>query len=328
MLTSSYVLQGVVTILTGGRMELQDAISGFLIAKKQERVSAHTRHLYGYVLQNLTGHVGCQKLIGEITPQHIREHLVKLEETKTHKGRAPSPATIDIHYRNLKTFFIWLTNEQMLTANPMKAVKRGKGEKRLPCVLTESQVTRLLDNVRKDHDRNAFRDYCIVAFFLATGVRLEELTNLKLEDVNLDGGYVKVFGKGRKERMVPILDPNLISDLWRYLHRFRKARFEQERKFFLNQYGVGLEREGVKNMVRRALFDYLGDEVSKHGTHLLRHTFATMYIRYRCGDLERLRLIMGWTDIKMALVYVHLAGNDLVSQDGSAGLLDQIRRKG
>lgn len=306
-------------------MELQEGIGGFLIAKKQEGLSPHSRELYRYVLNEFTERVGIAQPLSDISTDCIRQHILYLQERKTPRGTL-SAASIDIHFRHLKAFFRWLVDEECLPVNPMQRVKRPRVPKPLPTVLTEAQINHLLTNVRKDGDRQSYRDYCIIATFLGTGVRLNELAALTIDDVNLDGGYAKVFGKGSKERIVPFLDPSLVSDLWRYLHRHRKPRFAGDTAFFLNEHNVGLQRDGFKMLVRRAMHDYMGDQIAKHGAHVFRHTFATMYIKYKCGDLERLRKIMGHTDLKTLQVYMHLAGTDVISNDGSSALLDKIRR--
>lgn len=330
---SSYYLEAALPItcraafyLWRSRMttDLRSAIGGYLLAKKQERVSRNTMSIYRYVLDDFAAHMG-NRPVTDITAELVRGYLVKVGERRSQNGEGKvSASTVDIHFRNLKTFLRFLLAEGLITQNPFDRIKRPRGEKRLPSVLNEEQVNRLLDGVRGDGDPNAFRDYCILLFFLATGVRLKELADLSIDDLNLDEGYAKVYGKGGKERIVP-LGGELQAELWRYIHKQRRPKFK-ERALFLNKHGLALGREGVSMIVRRALTDYIGDESKKHGAHLLRHTFSTLYLREN-RDLERLRKILGHSDIGTTQIYTHLVITDLLDTEAFPSPMDRLRRR-
>jgi site-specific recombinase XerD len=164
----------------------------------------------------------------------------------------------------------------------------------------------------------------IFEFFLTTGCRLDELASLNMEDINYENGFAKVFGKGHREAIVP-LSKDLMRDLTVYIQRYRDPKMEQEKKLFLTETGDPLARIGVQIMVRRVLTDIGLEE--KIGPHILRHTFATRYLR-KGGSLEVLRKILRHRSITTTMIYTHL-NNDDVRDDFTRtdAMSDIIKRK-
>jgi site-specific recombinase XerD len=158
--------------------------------------------------------------------------------------------------------------------------------------------------------------------FLDTGLRLNEVCALDLKDVHVQGAWCRVYGKGRKEAIVP-LGRKLCRDLSIYIHAHRKPTYQDEPALFINRFGHRLEREGLAILVRRALAN-IGIE-GKHGAHTLRHTFATNFLR-NGGSLEALRRILRHNDIKVTQRYIHLVMDDVIGQHHQASPLDHMRK--
>lgn len=271
--------------------------------------------------------------IDAIHADHLRLFLVWLSGQDTtagiqgpplnHRGKALSGATINIHYRNLRAFFRWAEDEELVARSPMRKVRSPRYDERLPDALTEAEVQVLLDKVKTSGDRNAWRDYCIHQFFLDTGVRLAELCGLDLDHINMDEGYARVFGKGRKERIVP-LGVELRRDISRYLLKHREAAAGQA-ALFTNEYGGRLRSQGVRMMVVRDLKRYVPRELAHCGPHTERHTAATLRLRHT-RDLKTTSLILGHSTTRTTERYIHLTGADVL-RDASGSAMDVLMRK-
>lgn len=252
--------------------------------------------------------------LDQVTPDQIRVWLIWLRSDQAEPGQPParcmSGGSVNTHYRMLKAFLTWCENEEYLKHSPARKVRRPSFEHTLPDVLTEREAVQLLESVRNDKDSNSFRDYCILLFFLDTGVRLAELANLRMDQVNLDSGYAKVMGKGRKERLVPI-GLELRRALARYILKYRNAAADDEQALFINRRGRRLEYRGVSKMVVCALQQYVPRKLRRSGPHTLRHTFATFNIR-KTRDIKSTSMILGHSTTRITERYIHLTGADVL----------------
>jgi integrase/recombinase XerC/integrase/recombinase XerD len=157
--------------------------------------------------------------------------------------------------------------------------------------------------------------------FLDTGLRLSELCNLRFEDAHIEEGYFKVMGKGSKERMVPI-GALAQKMLWRYIFHFRpQPAGEADNHLLLTLDGKALQPNAVKLLLKR-----WGRRagVPRLHAHLCRHTYATNFLNYKCGDVFRLQQILGHTTLEMVRRYVHYASARDMMQGRVSSPLDQI----
>lgn len=270
----------------------------------------------------------------EITADTVRRFLLWLQskdETPgvpappTGKGGGPiSGSFLDIQYRNLKAFFNWCEDEELINRSPMRRVARPKITRNLPDALSEDEVTTLLGGVQRAGDGMSYRDYVIILMFLDTGVRLAELAGLTVEDVNLEHGYARVMGKGRVERLVP-LGITLRRDLSKYMLKYRHAP-PVERALFVNMAGDRLQAQGIQTMIDRHFRRWVPRHINRSGPHTLRHTFATFNLRYT-GNLKVTSLIMGHTTTRTTEnAYLHLTGNDIL-RNAEGSPMDKIIRR-
>lgn len=235
-------------------------------------------------------------------------------ECATEPPKLASPS-VYIHFRNLRAFFNWCVAEDLITVSPMRKLKRPKVEEKLPAVLTEREVAILLKRVKDAGNPQSFRDYCIHLFFIDTGVRLEELSKLDVEDVNLEQGYAKVEGKGRRERIVP-LGLRLRRELHRYMLRYRKA-VKAETALFVNDEGFRFERQGIRMMIVRDQHAYIERTLAKYGPHTERHTSATIDLREN-HDLQRVSQRLGHRQLSTTQRYLHLNDHDMLWGEGGS----------
>lgn len=281
----------------------------------QLSLSPSTVNLYRYNLLRVADFLFAQGITtpGELLPTHLRAFLADMRRNGK-DGNGVSPATLDQFWRTLNTFFNWAVAEGELPENPMKRVRRPKVPRRKVNRLDCKQAAKLLTLVR--HSALADRNEAIVSLMLDTGLRVGELVRLKLSDVDLDRGTFKVIGKGNKEREVPLEEASTAA-LRRYLDKRPQAEIEA---LFLSRSGKPLTGNAVRLMLHR-LRDKL--DVDRLYPHLLRHTFARLYLEH--GDLRSLQAILGHASVTTtADIYLDPDIDDLKKKHRGASPLNHI----
>jgi integrase/recombinase XerD len=217
-------------------------------------------------------------------------------------------ATIARRLAALKAFYQFLVREKRIKNDPTANLESPKLEKRLPKVLTVSEVERLLG--QPDLVQPAgIRDRAMLELLYATGIRVSELVSLSLADVSLDMGYIKCEGKGSKERIVP-LGTIAIRSCREYLQaaRARLVKERQESALFVNHHGHRLTRQGFWKIVKKYAHDA---RVDKEITpHTLRHSFAT-HLLENGADLRSVQEMLGHADISTTQIYTHVTRGHL-----------------
>ena len=289
------------------------AYQSYLLAQEARHLSPNYR-----TLQALSRDYWLRKYpdrpLGDYTADDIRVWLVWLGSDDAPGQHALSSASVDIHYRSQKAFWLWAEREELVNfgESPVRKVPRPKHSERLPDILTPDEMNAMLKAVLGDaKDPNRFRNYCILLFFGDTGCRLEEVTELTWGQVNLEQGYVRVIGKGDKERVVK-LGIELRRALSKYRLQYRKA-VDGEPALFTNDMGFKFEKQGIRMMVLRMLKAHVPRQLNKYGPHGLRHFAATIDLLVN-KDLDATRRKLGHQDAAITRRYTHLA--DIVRQSG------------
>jgi integrase/recombinase XerC len=211
----------------------------------------------------------------------------------------------------VRSFFRHLHREEIVEANPARAVRSPRVEKTLPSWLTRVEVERLFEVAQQDAAANTFRgtrDHAIVELFYATGMRLSELHGLDTTGLDLVGDQARVIGKGRKERIVPIGRPAVIA-LRRYELRrtevMRAAADSPDRAaLFVSERGRRLSTRQIQNIMRRFL-DRVADDAGL-STHSIRHSFAT-HLLDAGADLLAVKELLGHVSLSTTRIYTHIA---------------------
>ncbi len=237
------------------------------------------------------------KAVEQVQRNHIMAYLLNLQK----KGRAP--ATISRHLAALKSFYHFLTREGIVEKDPTINLDAPKLAKKLPHVLSPEEVDRLLE--QPDTSKTAgLRDRAMLELLYATGLRVSELMALDLPHINLELGYVRCFGKGAKERIVP-MGSVAVRFLNAYLERGRNKLIKHsgEQALFVNQHGRRLTRQGFWKILKK----YAGTAgIEKDITpHTLRHSFAT-HLLENGADLRAVQEMLGHADITTTQIYTHL----------------------
>jgi integrase/recombinase XerD len=232
-----------------------------------------------------------------VTTGDLRSFVFHLTEL----GLASS--SIRRNLSSVRAYFGFLLEEGALTADPSERLESPRGWRKLPHVLTVGEVRALLDAPDPDHPLH-WRDRGILEVLYATGVRVSELLALKLVNLDLEDGFCTVFGKGSKERIVPLGRPARRA-LERYLTRVRPEldRGRGEGVVFLSRRGRPLSRMAIWNVVKRnAERAHLDASVSPH---TLRHSFAT-HLLEGGADLAAVQELLGHADISTTQIYTHV----------------------
>ena len=280
-------------------------VDGYLDHLRLERsLSANTLEAYAVDLGAWLGHLDAA---GETVEAARAESVLEFLVTRSQEGRAArSQARLLSALRGL---YRYLCRERVLQADPTELLDSPKLGQRLPSVLTRDEVQRLLEAPREDTPEG-LRDQAMLTTMYAAGLRVSELVGLELADVNLEADFLRVRGKGAKERLVP-LGAYAGDVLGRYLREVRPGwATGGERAVFLSRRRRRLTRQsfwmGVKRHAASA-------GITKNVTpHQLRHSFAT-HLLLGGADLRAVQSMLGHADVATTQLYTHVGGERLAS---------------
>lgn len=281
-------------------LDLTKLISHFAQSNKAEGKSPKTVLWYTEMLRDFVRFIrasGIEAVLAEFHPISVREFIIH------EQSRAVSPYTVQGKVRALKAFSSWLMAEGYTTENPMANIRLPKVPNKIVEPLSPAEIDSLI-SAQNPLTALGCRDIAILLALLDTGLRLGELSGLRLEDAHVEEGYLKIMGKGSKERLVPV-GALAQKMLWRYIFHFRpQPATEQDNYLFLTLDGRRLSSNAIK-----LIFERWGRRagVPRLHAHLCRHTYATNFLIYKCGDVFRLKLTLGHSTLDMVNRYVHFA---------------------
>jgi integrase/recombinase XerD len=224
------------------------------------------------------------------------------------KRKGLSTKTVVRNLVAIRTFFRFLVQEGILGTNPVEEIESPKIAKTLPEILTLKEVEQLLEQPNLQSPLG-IRDRAMLEVLYATGMRVSELTQLPINQVNLEGGYVLIFGKGSRERIVPLGSESMkLLTLYLKTARGRLAKGKESHFLFISRWGRGMSRQrfwkNLKDYGRRA-------GIRKRVTpHLFRHSFAS-HLLERGADLRSVQMMLGHVDISTTQIYTHVTGERL-----------------
>ena len=233
-----------------------------------------------------------------VTSNHleIRSWIVKMMEHKI------SARSINRKISSLKSFYKFLMRKGEIKKSPLAKVQNPKTSKRLPVFVEQKGIDQLLKQVEFPEGYEGVRDKIIIELFYGTGMRRNELINLKETDVDSYNSQIKVLGKGNKERIIPI-HPELRASIKNFIAEKKKA-FETQADdiLILNEKGKKMEAYRVYEIVRKYL--NLITTVDKRSPHVLRHTFAT-HLMNNGADINAVKELLGHASLAATQVYTH-----------------------
>lgn len=235
----------------------------------------------------------------ELTADDFRAYLFEL--MKKERGRA----TIRLQFAALRSFFKWLTRRRGWKSNPLLEVQLPKREKKLPVVLTVTQIDQMLnlpltlEKSKRDAVWAPERDAAILELFYSTGMRLSELVALNVADIDIYTETVRVFGKGKKERLCPVGSKALEA-----VQRYRAKAGVHDGALFLSKLRKRLSIQGVDDVVNKY---WRASGLPVHLTpHKFRHSFAT-HLLNNGADLRSVQELLGHASLSTTQIYTHVS---------------------
>ncbi|UCE98141.1 MAG: site-specific tyrosine recombinase XerD [Dehalococcoidia bacterium] len=235
--------------------------------------------------------------------QDMLSYLLDLKE------RNYAVTTVARKVAAVKSFFAFLTAEGEIKSSPMENITSPKVGKPLPDAISISQVRQLIDQPTKSSTPEAQRDRAMLELLYASGMRVSELVSLNLNDIDIKGGSVRCFGKGNKERLVPIYQ-QAAKAVENYIIHVRPnlVHSDIEQALFVNLRGNRLTRQGLWQILKAyAQSAGLGKQVTPH---TLRHSFAT-HMLSGGADLRSVQELLGHANISTTQIYTHLTSEHI-----------------
>ncbi len=309
--------------------KLFELIEYYEVCNRSEGKSPKTISWYSANLKSFRNYVKSRHLpdsLDAINTKLLREYVLYLMRRTRYENHPYTPAkpellstaTIHGHVRTLRAFFNWLVVEGLAQNNPANDLKPPKVVRKVVSTLSDEEIRAILSTFSTTS--SDARNQTLFMILLDTGLRIGELVNLKMEDVHMDEGYLKVLGKGKKERIVPIGN-NAQKALQRYLFRFRPKPINPvTNNVFLSHNSNHLTENSMKLMFTR-LAKRSG--VYRLHAHLCRHTFATRFL-INGGDVFSLQQILGHSTLEMVRHYVNLASSHIAIQHQKFSPLDRL----
>ena len=273
--------------------------------RSPKTVSAHLRDLSCMARSLMMRHPGI-KLDG-ITSAMIDTALTSPEVTQSARGGTRSRASMHRFKAAIRSFFAWAEQNGLVRTNPAASLVLHRLPRNSPRFLTEAEKRRLLKELRGMSSPAAVRDRVIIELFLGTGIRLQELVDLDIEDVELDAKHLRVCTKGSIPE-VKFLKSNLRSLLRSYLTKRRRLGDGECGALFLSNRGQRLcERQVARRLTYWLAAAGIDKKLSPHG---LRHTFAT-HLYSQTGNILIVQRALGHQDVSTTQVYTHLVDGEL-----------------
>jgi len=290
-------------------MSINEVINGFIFhCQFEKNLSPKTLKAYNADLMQFVSNVidcGEEQKFNCIHKETLKAYLQTISHFK--------PKTIKRKVATLKAMFNYLEYEDDNYINPFRKIKvRLKEPSLLPSVMSLEEVKKILFVMYKELEMNPSKDkytykaqvrnIAIVEILFSTGLRVSEVCNLKLEDVNLKTGVIKVLGKGNKERIIQICQLEVLKII-RIYYRFHKDLINTKYSFFVNRLGFQLSTQSVRLMIK----SYVKKAgLTKHITpHTFRHTFATLLLEEDV-DIKYIQNMLGHSSIAITQIYTHV----------------------
>lgn len=240
------------------------------------------------------------KEISDLSKEHIRLYLKELSKRN-------SSTSVARKLISLRMFYNFLVKEKIVDVNIISNFDLPKTNKKLPVVLSITEMQQILESIKID-EHIGCRNRCMLELMYATGLRVSELINLNVSSINLYMGYIKVIGKGDKERIVPIGD--IVKRILNiYLNQYRDKFIKKESSLlFFNNHGNKLSREEFYIILKQVIEQTSINK--KVSPHTIRHSFAT-HLLENGADLRSIQELLGHSDISTTTIYTHISNQKI-----------------
>jgi integrase/recombinase XerD len=220
-----------------------------------------------------------------------------------------SVSTIQRIITCIKSFYLFLYENNFIQSNPAQLIDNPKKRRKLPIIISENEIEALLSCPNTDTS-SGMRDKCILELLYSSGLRISELLNIKVNQITQDKSFLKIKGKGGKERLVPI-GSSAMSSLLTYIDTYRCniKNIDNVEMLFIKETGAVISRQECWKMIKKyALASNINKKISPHN---LRHAFAT-HLLNNGADLRTVQMLLGHASLSTTQIYTHIAKDRLV----------------
>lgn len=311
---------------------LEHLITGYQLCATTEGKSpnaiAVVTNSVNYFLDFLASQ-GIDTDVAQVTQHEIRAFIRHLQQKRCFSNhrfnhiqdKGLSGHTVNCYLRSLRIFFSWLVSEGIIGTSPFERVKIPRPPRKVIPTFSDSQLQQLLGLI-DTKSAEGYRDYALILTLLDTAIRVSELCSLRLDNIWLEEGILKVLGKGNKERLIPI-GKQVQRLLWHYINRYRPEPTWVNCDFlFLTRNGRPLNKDRVEKIMA-----YYGRKAGLKGVrcspHTLRHTAAVRFLR-NGGDVFSLQRMLGHASLEMTRRYCELADIDVKRAHMRASPVDNL----
>ena len=297
-------------------MLLSEILDKFIINQEVKGNSKETILYYkrriGYFV-DYCDNKDCDKLVID----DYNNYVFYLKYKKTDKGNLLSSATIKTELNAVKIFLKYAYDNKYMINPIYEQIQPYKQTKKAIVVLSYEEIDKLL-NSQNEFTDVGLRNLLAISLMLDCGLRVSEVVNLDVDDINKDLGVIKVYGKGNKEMLVPLTDSVI-----KYYDKYIFLQCKHSGPLFIDyDTGLRITASGISQMLRRIKKDY---GFKKLHPHYLRHTFATLFL-VNGGDPVHLQIILGHTTLYMTEQYLHLANQMTLQKQKKFSPLSNIKK--
>lgn len=266
----------------------------------EKKYSKNTIASYHNDLIKFENHFSKQTKLKNISNAEMREYIKTI-------SKAMNAKSVSRNISTLKSFYKFLLIDKYVNHNPLANIAQPKTIKDLPKVLSEEDVEKLLDISLTDN--YSYRNKAMLELMYSSGLRVSEIINLKVTDVDLDMALVRIFGKGSKERIIPLGD-YAVKATQEYLtyHRSGMTKKKNSDYLFLSSRGDKMTRQAFFKIVKKIAKDQ--DIKTDFSPHTLRHSFATHLLKHG-ADLRSIQELLGHSDVSSTQIYTHITNEKL-----------------
>ena len=263
----------------------------------EKKASANTLSSYLRDVRQFAVYLEREKrALGDVTQSDVERYVKYLA------GKGKSVSTVTRAVASLKSFYSYMVHTDQLSANPARSVVPDKVQRKLPQILTSKEVELFLDQP-ECIDAKGYRDHAMLELLYATGIRVTELIDLNVDNLNLSGGFLRCEGKG-KERIIPLYSA-AVRALNDYLRDVRPQLVEdpEETALFLNMNGRRMSRQGFWKIIKH--YQEKAGIKKDITPHTLRHSFAA-HLLENGADLRSIQEMLGHADISSTQIYAQI----------------------
>lgn len=283
--------------------------------ENEKHYSINTINSYKKDINTFIDFLKEKKLVSSLLK--VRSHGVPKNFISYLSSKDYTQTSINRHLSTMRSLYNYFLKEELVAENFFLDIKNVKQPKKLPKFLDDAIIINILESIETNTDLG-FRNYLILELLFATGLRVSEMCNLEIKDIDFSNKMIKVKGKGNKDRIVVMYD-SLIDNLKHYITFTRSNLLSKTntdaKKLFINYKGGYLTPRGVRVILNSIIEK--SDEIAKITPHTLRHSFATTLLNNGC-DLRMVQELLGHKNLQTTQIYTQVATETLIEEYNNA----------